>query len=384
MKRANAFLAIALGAIGLVSCQKDKMTTESETIPGNSETAAMKQADNSPGAVYVLSNSTMENRVLVYTRSSSGLLTWSGSYATGGKGTGGGLGSQGAVILDGSNQHLYAVNAGSNEISVFNVEGNSLAWVSKVNSGGLTPISLTIDQDILYVLNAGGSGNIQGFKIENDHLTPIAGSSQPLSSSTAAPAQIEFNNTGTHLVVTEKATNTIDVYTVTDGVAGARVSYPSVGETPFGFAFGKKDELIVSDAYGGMPGLSALTAYSLSKSGSLSLINGPVGTTQTAACWVVITNSGRYAYTSNTGSASISGYRIANDGTISMLNANGVTATTGTSPSDMALSNNSRFLYARNGGSNSISMYEVEASGALTGLGSVSGLPAGAVGLAAK
>ena len=118
--------------------------------------------------------------------------------------------------------------------------------------------------------------------------------------------------------------------------------------------------------------------------GDLNLISGPIGTTQTAACWVVITNSGRFAYTSNTGSASISGYSISNDGVITMLNSNGVTGSTGTSPSDMALNNNSHFLYARNGDSNSITMFEVGASGTLSSLGTVSGLPSGSVGLAAK
>jgi 6-phosphogluconolactonase len=355
MKRTNAFFALTLCAIGFASCQKDRMLTEPENTQESGAALKMKEGQNSPGAVYVLSNSTAENHVLVYNRSSSGQLTWSGSYGTGGKGTGAGLGSQGAVILDQSNQYLYAVNAGSNEISVFDVTEKGLTWVSKINSGGQMPISLTLHQDVLYVLNAGGTGNIQGFRVDRGHLSAITGSSRPLSSSSAGPAQIQFDNTGAHLVVTEKATNMIDVYTVTNGIAGARVSYPSVGETPFGFAFGKDNNLIVSDAYGGMPGLSALTAYSLSTAGNLALINGPVGTTQTAACWVVITNNGRYAYTSNTGSASISGYSIANNGSIAMLNSTGVTGTTGTSPSDMALSNNSRFLYARNGGSNSIS-----------------------------
>jgi len=321
---------------------------------------------------------------LVYNRSTSGQLSPAGNFATGGTGTGSGLGSQGAVILDNSNQYLYAVNAGSNEISSFRVSADGLTWVDKIASGGTMPISLTIHNNVLYVLNAGGMGGIHGFSVSQGHLTSIAGSHQALSTAASGPAQVQFNNAGTELVVTEKATNTIDVYPVVNGVAGSRVSYPSVGETPFGFAFGKKDELVVADAYGGMPGLSALTSYSLNKMGDLGLISGPVGTMQTAACWVVITNNGRFAYTSNTGSASISGYSIDNDGMISMLNSSGVTGSTGMSPSDMALSNNSRFLYSRNGGSNSISIFEVQATGALSNLGTVTGLPSGSVGIAAK
>jgi len=384
MKRLNVFIIVALSAIVFASCKKDSMLMNSEAAGKAMSNAKNPEESTGPGAVYLLDNAAAGNHVLVYNRSTSGQLSPAGNFATGGTGTGSGLGSQGAVILDNSNQYLYAVNAGSNEISSFRVSADGLTWVDKIASGGTMPISLTIHNNVLYVLNAGGMGGIHGFSVSQGHLTSIAGSHQALSTAASGPAQVQFNNPGTELVVTEKATNTIDVYPVVNGVAGSRVSYPSVGETPFGFAFGKKDELVVADAYGGMPGLSALTSYSLNKMGDLGLISGPVGTMQTAACWVVITNNGRFAYTSNTGSASISGYSIDNDGMISMLNSNGVTGSTGMSPSDMALSNNSRFLYSRNGGSNSISIFEVQATGALSNLGTVTGLPSGSVGIAAK
>jgi len=384
MKRLNVFIIVALSAIVFASCKKDSMLMNSEAAGKAMSNAKNPEESTGPGAVYLLDNAAAGNHVLVYNRSTSGQLSPAGNFATGGTGTGSGLGSQGAVILDNSNQYLYAVNAGSNEISSFRVSADGLTWVDKIASGGTMPISLTIHNNVLYVLNAGGMGGIHGFSVSQGHLTSIAGSHQALSTAASGPAQVQFNNAGTELVVTEKATNTIDVYPVVNGVAGSRVSYPSVGETPFGFAFGKKDELVVADAYGGMPGLSALTSYSLNKMGDLGLISGPVGTMQTAACWVVITNNGRFAYTSNTGSASISGYSIDNDGMISMLNSNGVTGSTGMSPSDMALSNNSRFLYSRNGGSNSISIFEVQATGALSNLGTVTGLPSGSVGIAAK
>jgi len=384
MKRLNVFIIVALSAIVFASCKKDSMLMNSEAAGKAMSNAKNPEESTGPGAVYLLDNAAAGNHVLVYNRSTSGQLSPAGNFATGGTGTGSGLGSQGAVILDNSNQYLYAVNAGSNEISSFRVSADGLTWVDKIASGGTMPISLTIHNNVLYVLNAGGMGGIHGFSVSQGHLTSIAGSHQALSTAASGPAQVQFNNAGTELVVTEKATNTIDVYPVVNGVAGSRVSYPSVGETPFGFAFGKKNELVVADAYGGMPGLSALTSYSLNKMGDLGLISGPVGTMQTAACWVVITNNGRFAYTSNTGSASISGYSIDNDGMISMLNSNGVTGSTGMSPSDMALSNNSRFLYSRNGGSNSISIFEVQATGALSNLGTVTGLPSGSVGIAAK
>jgi len=383
MKRANAFVVFAVGILGLTACKKENQSFNSAV----SETAGSLRSSgetNNPGAVYLIDNAAGGNHVLVFDRSTTGQLTGKGSVATGGTGTGAGLGSQGAVILDNSNQYLFAVNAGSNEISSLEIGTDGLTWVDKIASAGTMPISLTLHDDILYVLNAGGAGNIHGFRVNQGHFTSIASSDQSLSSSTAGPAQIQFNDEGTALVVTEKNTNTIDVYPVIDGVAGARTSFPSTGVTPFGFAFGKDDEFFVSDANGGIAGQSALTSYSLTNPGNLELLSGPVGTNQTSACWTVVTNNGRFAYTANTGSGTISGFSISNTGQVSLLNSNGITGTAGSGTADMALSNNSRFLFSRNGGNNSISIFEVAASGALSNIGTVTGLPASSVGLAAK
>ena len=388
MKRLNVVAVLSVSLIGLASCQKENQSGNNQPaseVAGRATNSSNNQGDaNDPGAVYLLDNSAGGNHVLAYARSVNGQLTAKGSFATGGTGTGSGLGSQGAVILDNSNQYLFAVNAGSNDISSFRVTNEGLTWIDKIGSGGNTPISLTLNDDVLYVLNAGGTGNIHGFKVNDGHFTSVAGSTQSLSSEAAGPAQIQFNHEGTALVVTEKNTNTIDVYPINNGVAGTRASFPSTGVTPFGFAFGNNDEFFVSDAYGGMAGQSALTSYSLSNISNLVLLSGPVATTQTSACWVAVTNNGRFAYTANTGSATISGFSISNSGVVTLLNANGVSGNTGTSPADLALSNNSHFLYARNGSGNSISIFEVAASGSLSNIGTITGLPSGSAGLAAK
>ena len=83
-------------------------------------TAGAAHSSGPAGHVYVLSNSPAGNAVLDYSRASNGTLSGPVSYPTGGTGTGGGLGSQGAVILDGDD--LYAVNAGSNSITRFSVK----------------------------------------------------------------------------------------------------------------------------------------------------------------------------------------------------------------------------------------------------------------------
>lgn len=387
MKRFRAiFISATIGSVAIYGCKKSAFNEEGRT-PQSISAKAISSAANSSGAVYVLSNQASGNDVLVYARSSDGSLSAAGSFSTTGNGTGAGLGSQGSVTLHdfAGNSYLYAVNAGSNDVTVFSVNGNTLTWVDKVSSHGITPISVTAHDDLLYVLNGGGPGNISGFHISTDgHLTYLENSTRALSTDDAGPAQIQFNNAGTQLVVTEKNTNKISTYSVHDnGLTSDVSSHPAIGITPFGFGFDNHDQLIVTDAFGGAAAQSAVTSFNLSNAGNFSLIDGPEGTKQTSACWLAITNNGKYCYATNTGSASITGYSITN-GNLALLNASGVTATTGTTPIDVALTNSSRFLYNVNSTSHSITGFRVNEDGSLEAIGSVNDLPAGAVGIAAK
>jgi 6-phosphogluconolactonase (cycloisomerase 2 family) len=184
------------------------------------------------------------------------------------------------------------------------------------------------------------------------------------------------------LVVTEKNTNLIDVYSVKRGVASGPEVHPSAGATPFGFAISRKGFLIVSEAFGGQPDLSAVSSYSVSKD-DLDVISPSVGTTQTAACWVVVTDNGRYAYTTNTGSGSITSYRISQGGSLRLLDpAAGLTGD-GSRPIDMALSVNNKYLYALNAGTADIGAFRVKPNGGLESSGNAT-VPAGSVGMAAK
>src|ERR1041385_7373125 len=137
-------------------------------------------ADDHPGAVYVQTNQSSGNAIAIYNRSTDGGLALSATVPTGGLGTGAGLGSEGSVILSNDGRWLFATNAGSNEISAFRVQVNGLTLVDKVASGGTLPISLALYKNLLYVLNAGGSGNISGFSVDpSGQLSPLAGSTPP-------------------------------------------------------------------------------------------------------------------------------------------------------------------------------------------------------------
>jgi 6-phosphogluconolactonase len=339
---------------------------------------------DSPSAVYTLTNDPAGNPVQVFQRAGDGSLTPAGEFATGGTGTGTGLGNQGALVLDGD--LLFAVNPGSDSISSFRVHGSKLELLDTDASGGDQPISLTVDDGLLYVLNEGGTGNISGHTVSRQGtLSPLAGSTQPLSGVGVDPAQVEFDPSGDTLVVTEKNTNLIDTYAVdpATGLASGPSPQPSAGATPFGFAFDRRGHLIVSEAFGGAADASAVSSYGV-EGGIIDPISPSVATTETAACWIVVTKNGRYAYTTNTGSGSISGYSVDHGGALALLDADGVTASTGPGPIDMALTRSSRVLYALNSGDGTISGFRVGADGSLTSIVGASGLSAAATGLAAR
>jgi 6-phosphogluconolactonase (cycloisomerase 2 family) len=335
-----------------------------------------------------MSNASSGNAVLVFDRGTDGTLTAAGTFGTGGNGSGAGLGNQGGLALAGDGRWLLAVNAGSNSITAFRVGGDgTLERSSSVPSGGVKPISVTISRNLVYVLNAGLVENIAGFRLSSSgQLSPISGSARPLSGAGVDPAQIGFARGSRVLIVTEKGTNRITTYQVgLDGLASAPQPQASNGATPFGFTVSHSNLLIVSEAFGGALDASAASSYEVAENGVLHLVSGSVPTTETAACWFVVTNNGRFAYTSNTGSGSISGYSL-QSGTLTLLDADGRTGVTGpgSTPIDLALSRESRFLFSLNSGSGTLGAFAVEASGALHPVGTTSGIPAAASGLVAR
>jgi 6-phosphogluconolactonase len=341
------------------------------------------------GAVYTMDNSVAGNNVLAFHRSADGSLTSAGAFSTDGTGTGTGLGNQGALILSPDGRWLFACNAGSNEISVFAVTRGGLVLSDKVNSEGQRPISLTVRHGLLYVLNAGGlaggTDNITAFHFHSGNLLHIPGSTRALSADNTDPAQVSFTSDGNVLVVTEKATGIIDTFTVgDDGLVNGQRTFSSPIPTPFGFAAGRRSRIFVSEANGGAPNGSSVSSYEVSDDGELVAISSAVPTHQTAACWVVLTGNQRFAYESNTGSGTISGYRVARNGTLELLSDDGVTGTTGPGPIDLAVSRNSRYLYSLNSGDGTISAFRVHADGSLAPLPGPNGIPLSSNGLAAQ
>lgn len=379
-------LAVFLAAIAIALLAGQPTGVFANDRPGqvflpavSTDAAAVTAAESDPGNVYVMTNETTGNAVVIYRRSAAGELVAGGSVPTGGLGIGAGLGSQGALVLSDDGRWLLAANPGSNDVSVFAVQPDGLIPTDLVASGGTGPTSITISNDLVYVLNAGGSGNIAGFWMKNGDLEPVPGSIQPVSTSAAAPAQIQFNAQGTLLVVSERATNRIVTYPVVNGVAGNPTAYPSVGAVPFGFDIDSQNHVIVSEAQGAAQGTGA-SSYDLGQDGSVTPISQSVGNGQGAACWLVISKNGRFAYTANAATNNLSSYTIASDGSLAVLEAG---VPTDMQPLDMDLSNNGRYLYVIDGRSDTIRGFRINADGTLTDIGVRAPVVATAVGMAA-
>ena len=331
------------------------------------------------GLVMAITNAPGGNAVVVYRRAADGSLTFDGTYPSGGAGTGAGLFSQGAVVVTDDRRFVLAVNAGSNSISSFRIRPDGLELIDTESSGGLMPTSIAVRDGLVVVLNAGVPNSITAFHLgPQGRLERLPGFTRPLSAASASPAQVAFSDDGGSLLVTERATNMISVFTLErHGIEGPFLT-PSAGPTPFGFAVGPRNTVFVSEAGAG----GGASTYRLRRNGDLDAISSNVMTGQRAACWAVLTPDGRFGYVTNAGTGNISGFAIARDGSAELLDADGVTAATGGNPTDVAMSEDGRYLYARVAATSTIAVFRIARDGSLAALPSLTGTPAGLAGLA--
>jgi hypothetical protein len=336
--------------------------------------SASALAAGTSSTVFVQTDNLSGNQIVAYDRTGAGALTQAGVYNTGGLG---GklegsevdhLASQGSLTLDPEHGLLYAVNAGSNTISVFAVLGDRLALRQVIGSGGTFPVSVAASDGLVYVLNGLEGGSVQGFKVEEGRLSPIAGSNRPLNlpietpQFTHSPGQVAFSPSGTQLIVTTKAAgNDIDVFAVS--AQGTLSSTPVVnsepGTVPFGVTFDKQGKLVVAESAG------AIASFQLNENGTVAQLD-EVQSGQAATCWVVGVHD--LFFTSNPGSASLSGFQSGAGG--QLLTPLGNTETDGGTV-DATITGAGRFLYVQTGAAGDVDEFSLTAGGTLTKLGSV-------------
>ncbi|MGW7422998.1 lactonase family protein [Streptomyces sp. NPDC054813] len=338
--------------------------------------AASHQNARHHSTVFVQTDSPSGNAIVAYDRDADGTLTAAGRYPTGGLGGSlagsvvDHLASQGSLAYDRAHQLLYAVNAGSDTVTVFAVHGDRLTRTQQVASGGSFPVGIAVHGDRVYVLNALDGGSVQGFVRVGDRLTTVHSWNRGLGLDPTAtpqfthtPGQIAFTPDGTRLVVTTKAAaNSIDVFPLDRSGAPARepVVNSEPGTVPFGFVFDAKGRLQVTQA-----GTNTVATYVVARDGKVTPVGAPAATGQAATCWIV--RDGRHLYASNAGSGSLSGFRTGGRHGLVPL---GDTGTDGGTV-DAAVSSDGRYLYAQTGAKGVVDEFRVNHDGSLTAIGSV-------------
>jgi 6-phosphogluconolactonase len=348
------------------------------------------------GHVYVNDNTAGTNTIGAFDQHADGSLTpLAGSpFSAGGVGTGTIVGSQGSIQATADGNWILAVDPGSNQVSVLTVASDGTltpAPGSPVSSGGIEPVSIAVHGDLVYVANEGDGttgSNYTGFTLGDDgRLTPLADSTVPLTP-TALPGDILFNTTGKNLVgievgTTDPSTFRIDSFLVGDDgrlTPAAGSPFPAEAAGPFGSEFSPTDphHLYVSNAHGGA-GNGSVSAFSVNPNAKLKSITGsPVANGQTAPCWVEISHDGRYLFAVNTGSTTLSSYRILANGSLALLGTTPFSSGSGIRPFDARLDAGGDYLYVVDAAIASVSGFSVT-GGSLTELAaSTTALPAGA------
>lgn len=339
------------------------------------------QGRESAGAVFVMTNSANRNEIISYQRSIDGSLEPAGTFSTGGRGSGGNndpLGSQGSLRLSQDGSLLFAVNAGSGNLSVFRVHGAQLALNQRIAIDGSEPVAVAQHGNLVYVLNAGGSSEVVGFFLFNGRLTPIQNSRRFLSTNASGAASLAISPDGQFLAVTEKSTNSIDIFAIqADGTLGSIVVNPSADPGVFAVSFAPNGALLAAETGTSAPGSSTVASYAVQPNGTLSPISTDVQTLGNANCWNAVTPDGRFVYDSNAGSSTIAGFAIGNNGSLTTLPGTVVGSNpAGATNLDIAVSSDGKFLYTLNSGNGTVGIFAIQSDGTLNNAGAVGGIPA--------
>jgi len=339
--------------------------------------ALAHQAEHGPfeaqGAVFVQTDGLAANQIVAYDRRADGTLAYAGTYPTGGRGgqlTGSVVdhtASQGALVYDRADNLLLAVNAGSNTISVFSVFGDHLSLRQVLGSGGSFPVSITAGHGEVFVLNAENGASIQGYAVLGDHLLPIGWLHRALGLATQnpgepeqfthTPGQIALSPDGSKLIITTKAAGqSVEVFRVFPFGGLSKDPVVTADPTvPFAVTFDPLGHLLLAEAAG------ALASFRIEGDGTLTQL-ASVPTNQAATCWV--TPAAGYYYTSNAGSATLTGFRDT-FGQLTLL------GNTSTDPGTIDGTSSGRNLYVQGGKEGTVDAFSVAPSGALEPIGSV-------------
>jgi len=318
------------------------------------------------GRAFAMSNREF-NSVSVFARDLCGALRFLDERVTAGAGTAEAvvdpLTSQGSLAAGGRGRFLFAVNAGDNTVSSFRLERGCVTLASVLPSGGVRPVSIAAHENLVYVVNAGDANNratAYGFTVSQEGvLSPIPGSTALLSMSDPEPACAVFSPNGKWLVVSERGTGFLVAFPVlANGLLGDPTVTVSNGAAPFGMAFTRRGALLVTEA-----GPNALSSYRLADGGALEVISASVPTSQGATCWVSVAPNGCWAYASNAATGTVSLFRVARNGELTLIESVPTTPQMDGAPLDSAIDPCGEALYVLNGAQGSISAFLIGREG---------------------
>jgi 6-phosphogluconolactonase len=366
--------AVRVQAIGLIALSIMISSASAQSVDATAETGR--------SFVYTITNPNGPNAIAAYERNTeTGELIFLGAYPTGGRGTGGLIDSQSPLVANAAGTLLFAVNPGSNDISVMSIndDGSLALRDGPVPSRGAEPASLALRDDLLYVANKGDAvdpPNYSGFFVNSDGTLTRIKRRIGLAFGDN-PTQVLFTRDGGTLLGIRFGSGGLDSYAVKPNGRLRLRSQLNNQRGPFAAVVNPVagEQLIVADAR--LPGAST---YVMSEDRTLTPIASVSNRPERAACWIVAHSDGSRAWVSNTGTNSLSLYTIGADGSLTLQGTHG-TAAYGRTPFEIALDPGNRFLYqlnvgAGNQGIHALRVTESFQDAGLADIGAI-GLPAG-------
>ncbi len=304
-----------------------------------------------------MTNDPTANAILVYDATTHTLLQ---TLSTDGKG---GVAGNARGVRQYKGEIVAVVNNGSNTVAVYRRHADGLKFEKLVTTSS-APVSIDFANDHMYVA---GATTVDSFVIHNHTigaldgtaLLQLPGGGLPPNGSTA---QVGVVNDRRLLVTlkTDPDPGTVDVVALdrgaVTGAAPTAVSAPPGTLTPFGFSVYPDGTAVITLAHSNQDGLFRDEAF-----------RAVIAAGQAAPCWM--TRVGKYVFTANTGSRTISrligtGNNVFVDG----LAAASVTA--GGSPSDIDAAGGVLGVIDRGAGSAHLSLFTYNRFGELVAAGS--------------
>jgi hypothetical protein len=338
--------------------------------------------------VFVESNALEGNEILAFERGDDGGLMFRERYDAGGIGITAGadqrlgpLDSDDEIAISGDGNYLYAVNSGDSTVAAFRIDDDgvlSAVSESPFDSGGTNPVGIGLTDSNMYVINKEAEGlatpSYAAMRIDDGHATMIGSvSAQPGGSpSTAHLSRDERFVFGTSFIdgARPMAAPVGQIESFVRQSDGSLVAAPgsplalppdTTGMTPppppvaLNVAQHPSEALL----YVAFPTRSQIGVYEIEDTGALTFLR-TVPNSGKAVCWFQIDDDGRYMYTVNSVSATVSTYDLSDPsdpvegGAIELANAMagppfidamGMTVPVTSQPFDFAFDAEQKHLY---------------------------------------